>query len=181
MSSRVHPAVVVLALLVALVVVAMVYSRRLQEPPPQTAPSMGMMPGSGAGRRGMRGGGGGNRAGGLGMPELGVKAGPSSAPPGLKVSAFQSSTGATPLQIMGIKEGDVIESVNGSAESIRTALGDAIRALQKEGKPITLVVNRDGKELTLKVDKKLPAAAAEPVLQATPPAGTAVGGKRRGR
>jgi membrane-associated protease RseP (regulator of RpoE activity) len=157
MTKRVHPIIAVLALIIALVLVAMVFSRRMQEPPRQTAPMMGRR---GAGRGGgmamRRGGGGGGTSQ---SSALGIRFSQSSSPRGFKVDGFEGSAGSSPLEVIGVKPGDVIMECNGAKQGIRDALITAIDELQTGGKPITVVVSRGGKELSLKRTEKLPAAA----------------------
>lgn len=175
MSRRVHPVVAVLALLVVLVAIAMVYQRRLEEPPPGTgmAGGMGMM----QGRRGMRGRGDpgpaaapgqrvpgmgagpvGSRApGGDAVPNetLGINWKPSMSPRGVRVTGFLPAKDGEPvLQRMGIKRGDVITSCNGKAENIRMQLEEAVKQYQDKGTAFSVEVSRDRETITLRTQPR---------------------------
>jgi len=184
MGTRVHPVLVALVVLVVVVVVALVYARRTEMPKvamtsgiPDDMAQMqnrrGSMRGGGEGGRGGTRGGRGGAGGEMTDPTLKFSFGPSQSPTGLKVDKMEE---ASPLKIMGLKEGDVITSANGQKKQIKSALGDGIQALQTRGTPVKLTIDRGGKTLTIDWTKKLPSES----LQAKPQEPAAGGGKRGG-
>jgi membrane-associated protease RseP (regulator of RpoE activity) len=59
------------------------------------------------------------------------------------------SSGASPAKVAGLKSGDQVIAIAGTPVHNWTQLGDVIRA-QPVGKPVSVTVLRDGKQLTLK-------------------------------
>jgi membrane-associated protease RseP (regulator of RpoE activity) len=57
----------------------------------------------------------------------------------------------SPAGQAGILEGDVIESINGEKVTAFTSLQEAVQAAGKADEAIWLVIDRDGKEITVKV------------------------------
>jgi len=171
MQRRVHPVLVALVVVVVLIVVAMVYSRRLQSPPP-----IPVAAGGSQARRGMMRGGGGEGGGmrsgqqGRASSELSVRYRPSTSPRGFLVIDIEANS---PLKVMGLQAGDVITSCNGETEHIRDVLTAALKALQEQGKPLTVVVERAGKKITFTRTEKLPRMA--------PSSGSPAAGARAGR
>jgi len=94
------------------------------------------------------------------LASFGITGGPSQTEPrGLLVTGFTSPPEQSPLKVIGVKEGDVILSCNGETHQMGERLYAAIEGLEKRGRKITLVVLRDGKEVTLERTEKLPADA----------------------
>jgi len=175
MGRRVHPVLVTLVMLAAVIAVALVYARRT-EPPKQVAlpegdEEMGQMAAQRAGGRGGQGmmSGRGVPAGGLRDEALGISFGPSQSPQGFSILKMDDSS---PLKTMGMKVGDVVTSVNGQMASMRPVLVDAIEALQHKGTPIEVTISRDGAGRTIKWAEKLPAG----VVKAKPRKPTPGGG-----
>ncbi|MGD0110522.1 MAG: hypothetical protein ABSD48_01520 [Armatimonadota bacterium] len=185
MGSRVHPVLVALVVLVVVVVVALVYARRTEMPKPVLAPGGGEVEqmqgqrrgGGGGGRGGSMGGGragaGGRAGGGMTDPTLKITFGPSQSPMGFRIDKMESTS---PLKVMGLKEGDVVTSANGQRAQIKQALAAGIQALQTNGTPLELTIDRGGKTQTIKWAQKLPTGA----LNAAPQEPAARGGKRGG-
>lgn len=97
------------------------------------------------------------------LAPLGVKGEPSGTePPGLKVTAFTATTPESPLKTLGVEVGDIITSCNGEQRQMGQRIQDALTGLRERGEPITLVVLRDGKQLTLERKEKLPETGAAP-------------------
>jgi len=95
------------------------------------------------------------------LTQLGITGEPSSGDPlGLAVTGFVESSKPSPLQLMGVAKGDVIVSCNGQAQQIAGRIVVAIRNLQDKGEPITLVVLREGKQITLERTEKFPDSRA---------------------
>jgi len=91
------------------------------------------------------------------VAQLGVVGEPSRTDPrGLRIKDFTPSAKPSPLQVLGVKKGDVIITCNGQAGQLGVRIGQALEALQDRGEPITLVVVRDGKQVTLTRSEKLP-------------------------
>lgn len=89
------------------------------------------------------------------LAQLGITGKPSATEPqGLLVTGFVSSSETALLAIIGVKEGDVIVSCNGEQRQIGSRLVVAIEGLQARGEPVTLVVMRDGQQLTLERTEK---------------------------
>ena len=142
-----------LAALVVIVLVAafVIYTHRPGSPIASVA-------GGGRGRAAQPAG----RAGGQqrSLAYFGITGGPSQTEPrGLLVTGFVSPPEQSPLKVIGVKEGDVILSCNGETRQMGERLYAAIEGLQQRGQKITLVVLRDGKQVTLERTEKLPAAA----------------------
>lgn len=100
-------------------------------------------------------------AGGMSSPQhlaqLGITGKPSGTEPrGLLVTGFVSSSETAPLAVIGVKEGDVIVSCSGQRQQLGVRLVAAFKGLQERGEPVTLVVMRDGQQLTLERTEKLP-------------------------
>jgi membrane-associated protease RseP (regulator of RpoE activity) len=68
----------------------------------------------------------------------------------LDQGSCKDSRGTAPARLAGIKAGDQIISVAGQPAHSWTQIGNVIRA-QPAGKPVTVVVERNGKQLTLQV------------------------------
>jgi len=95
------------------------------------------------------------------LTQLGITGQPSSGDPlGLSVTGFVESSKPSPLQLMGVEKGDVIVSCNGQAQQIAGRIVLAIRNLQDKGEPVTLVVLREGKQITLERSEKFPDSRA---------------------
>jgi S1-C subfamily serine protease len=91
------------------------------------------------------------------LKQLGITGRPSDTDPkGLLVTAFTATTPESPLKTIGVQEGDVILSCNGAAQQMGTRLPEAVKGLQERGEPMTLVVLRGGKQVTLERKEKLP-------------------------
>jgi len=122
------------------------------------SPATGPGPTAGAGSR--RGGlpvgtGGGSSP--QHLAQLGITGKPNARDPqGLLVTGFISSSETAPLAVIGVKEGDVIVSCNGKQQQLGVYLVAAIEGLQERGEPVTLVVMRDGEQVTLERTEKLP-------------------------
>jgi len=126
--------------------------------PSGESPATGPGPTAGAGSRQ-----GGPPAGAEGMSpqqhlaQLGITGKPNATEPrGLLVTGFVSSSETAPLAVIGVKEGDVIVSCNGARQQIGVRLVAAVKGLQERGEPVTLVVMRDGQQVTLERTEKLP-------------------------
>jgi S1-C subfamily serine protease len=147
----------------------MVFQRRTDMPKPVAAPAGSEMQRTMGGRGGGRGG-----STGLGLADktLRVTFRPSESA-GLRIAAMDD---ASPLKTMGLKGGDLITGVNGKTSNLRTELTAAIEALQSNGTPVELTVDRKGKKETIKWTEKLPMT----VQQTAPPQAPARGGARRG-
>jgi len=106
-------------------------------------------------------GGSGAPAGGSGvqdLSQLGITGRPSdTSPRGLLVTAFTATTPESPLETIGVQQGDVILSCNGAQQQMGRRLAEAIKGLQERGEPVTSVVLREGKQVTLERKEKLPA------------------------
>lgn len=95
------------------------------------------------------------------LTQLGITGGPDMAKPmGLVVTGFVSSSGSSPLEVIGVKVGDKIISCNGQQEQIATRLVAALDGLQSRGEPVVLVVFRDGERVRLERTEKLAEAAS---------------------
>ena len=91
------------------------------------------------------------------LAQLGITGKPNAREPqGLLVTGFVSSSETPPLAVIGVKEGDVIVSCNGKQQQLGVYLVAAIEGLQERGEPVTLVVMRDGEQVTLERTEKLP-------------------------
>jgi len=91
---------------------------------------------------------------------FGITGGPSQTEPrGLLISGFTSQPDPSPLKVIGVEVGDAIISCNGETGKMGDRLQAALDGLQNRGQKITLVVIRDGKQVTLERTEKLPAAA----------------------
>jgi len=88
------------------------------------------------------------------VARLGVVGEPSPDRRGLRIKDFTSSS--SPLQVLGVKKGDVIISCNGQQRQLGLLINQAIDGLQTRGEAITLVVERAGKQVTLTRAEKLP-------------------------
>jgi len=94
-----------------------------------------------------------------GLSQLGITGKPSDTrPQGLLVTAFTAATRESPLKTLGVQQGDVILSCNGTQQQMTKRLLEAVKGLQERGEPVTLVILRDGKQITLERKEKLPAA-----------------------
>ena len=162
LSTRVHPVTVVLALGVVGLAIFMAYSRKLEsqsERPKVLTDMMRPEPSPGYDQG------------------LGAMITMSREPKGEKVVGFKPSAAASPLAMLGCFPGDVLVSVNGdtvSGANVRKAMED----LEKHGKPISLIVYRQGRKLELK-HTKMPTVPAVQQLQRRP--GTAMPTAPRGR
>ena len=153
MSRRAYSLIAVLALVVALAAAFVVYTR-------QPTASLAK---AGAAQTGVLGRGGSSAAPGQGavspLASLGITGKPSSTTPkGLQVTGFTSSSASSALKSIGVKEGDVIVSCNGQGQQIGQRCVAATEGLEKRGEPMTLVVIRNSKQVTLESTKKLPGA-----------------------
>jgi len=90
------------------------------------------------------------------LAQLGVVGEPSKNPRGLLVKDFLPSATPWPLQVIGVQKGDVVISCNGQAGQLGARILQALEGLQNRGEAITLVVVRDGKDVTLSRSEKLP-------------------------
>jgi len=91
------------------------------------------------------------------LAELGITGKPNAGEPrGLLVTGFVSSSETAPLAVIGVKEGDVIVSCNGQQQQLGVRLVAAVNGLQERGEPVTLVVMRDGEQVTMERTEKLP-------------------------
>ena len=90
------------------------------------------------------------------LAQLGVSGTPNREPQGLKVTGFLESSKPSPLELLGVKKGDVIVNCNGATDQMALRLVTAIEGLHARGEPITLVVVRDGKRITLERTERLP-------------------------
>jgi len=98
-----------------------------------------------------------------GLSQLGITGRPSeTSPQGLLVTAFTATTPGSPLKTIGVQQGDIILSCNGAQQQMGRRLPEAIKGLQERGEPVTLVVLREGKQITLARKEKLPAAQLQP-------------------
>jgi S1-C subfamily serine protease len=92
------------------------------------------------------------------LAALGISGKPSNTTPqGLEITAFTGTT-ESPLKAMGMKAGDVIIKCNGEQQQMGKRLPAAFKDLQDNGKAVTCVILRDGKEMTLTRSEKMPAA-----------------------
>jgi S1-C subfamily serine protease len=95
----------------------------------------------------------------LHLAQVGVVGRPSQTEPrGLQVTGFVPSSKPWPLDILGVKKGDVIVTCNGQREQIGVRLIAALEGLQSRGETVTLEVIRDGRQMKLERSEKLPAA-----------------------
>lgn len=86
------------------------------------------------------------------LAQLGITGKPNAGEPrGLLITGFVSSSETAPLAVIGVKEGDVIVSCNGQQQQIGVRLVAAVKGLQERGEPVTLVVMRDGEQVTLEM------------------------------
>lgn len=91
------------------------------------------------------------------LAQLGITGKPNAGEPqGLLVTGFVASSETAPLAVIGVKEGDVIVSCNGQHQQLGVHLVAAVKALQENGEPLTLVVAREGEQVTLERSEKLP-------------------------
>lgn len=90
------------------------------------------------------------------VARLGVVGEPSADRRGLLIREFTSSPTPSPLQVLGVKKGDVIISCNGQQGQLGLRINQAIDGLQTRGEPITVVVEREGKQVTLTRSERLP-------------------------
>ena len=98
-----------------------------------------------------------------GLSQLGITGRPSdTSPQGLLVTAFTATTPESPLKTIGVQQGDVILSCNGAQQQMGRRLPEAMKGLQERGEPVTLVVLREGKQITLARKDKLAAAQLPP-------------------
>jgi len=141
---------IVLALVLIIVAIALVYNRRPSAPPPARPSAAGSTETGGSAAARARGG--------RGIAQWGATGRPSQNPQGLRITGFLPSPGPSPLEVIGVREGDVIVRCNGASEQLRDHLLAAMTGLQERGEPIVLVVSRDGRLLTLERTEKLPSA-----------------------
>ena len=97
----------------------------------------------------------GRRGGTSGRPPE-VSGGESGTEPGGPRNVAPPKSFDSPLSLLGVEEGDVLGSCNGETAQVRERLVEAVANLQKRGEPITLVVERDGKRITLRRTERLP-------------------------
>jgi S1-C subfamily serine protease len=76
------------------------------------------------------------------------------------VTGFVSSSRPSPVELMGVEEGDVIVLCNGRAGQMGVRLLAAVEGLQSRGEPVVLEVVRNGKQIRLRATKKPPARDA---------------------
>jgi S1-C subfamily serine protease len=76
------------------------------------------------------------------------------------VTGFVSSSGPSPVELLGVEEGDVIVSCNGRSGQIGVRLLAAIEGLQSRGEPLVLEVVRNGRRIKLRATKGPPAPQA---------------------
>jgi len=152
MSKQVSPVVAVLALVVVLVAIGMVYTRRLQEPPPFTMRG----PARGGIGRGARGGGGDTVRRDEQDARLGIESDLSTEPKGLRIVSFREPRSRSPLVAIGLKEGDIVLSCNEYDSGLRMRLVLAVTELQRQGQPVKLEVSRGGKQIAIEWTQKLP-------------------------
>ncbi|MFB3880499.1 MAG: hypothetical protein ACE149_04510 [Armatimonadota bacterium] len=151
--------IVLLALGIAvLAVAAVLYARRSGT---SAASLLGKPAGVGAQQSAGSGAGGQQRT----LAYFGITGGPSQTEPrGLLISSLAEEPNPSPLKLIGVQVGDVIVSCNGGTKQMGERLYSALDGLQNRGEKITLVVVRDGKQMTLERTDKLPAAAVPPDL-----------------
>jgi S1-C subfamily serine protease len=95
------------------------------------------------------------------LARLGVTGEPSrTEPKGLRITGFVSGPSPSPLKTIGVRKGDIIVSCNKATGQTGMRCVAAIEGLQNRGEPLTLVVARDGKQITLTRSEKLPAGGA---------------------
>lgn len=159
MQRRVHPVIVVLALLVALVVAAMYGSRELG-PPREGGPISAME---------MRGG----VPSPVHNPVLGAMWSPVPRRQGaMKIMGFRPPPGPPPGPAVGLRQNDILVACNG--EPFRASdLNAAVKRLVEEGTPFTLTVERWGEKVTIEVTRwpeaRVVADEEQPHLPGRPP------------
>ncbi len=95
------------------------------------------------------------------LAPLGIAGRPSATQPqGLLVTGFTLSPEPSPLQVIGVEEGDVIVACNGESRHMRDRILDAIEGLRERGEPITLSVVRNGQQIELTRTERLPDSPA---------------------
>jgi S1-C subfamily serine protease len=156
-GKRVHPVVAALSLAVVLALAAVIYSRRLQTPPPVRISGEDMVRMQAEAEAAMARRRGGAESEFPGATGLGVELALSDTPPGLKVVSIQE---ASPLQAIGVEAGDVITACNGTSTPLLPSIVQAMKDLQAKGVAVSLEVTRAGKGITLARSRKLPPAAA---------------------
>ncbi len=136
LKIRVHPVTVILVLAIVGLAIFMGYSHKLERPPVATVPA--------AEQRQLPA---------FRDEELGAWLRPSlQQDVGDTVLGFQPSAAASPLAQLGCVPGDVLVSCNGKPIAGNN-VAKAIEAMEKTGKPVVLVVFRDGKKTELKTTK----------------------------
>jgi membrane-associated protease RseP (regulator of RpoE activity) len=146
LKTRVHPVTVVLALAVLGLAIFMRYSRKLAEQDRPMPPEvMGRMEG---------------RPPPSYDKGLGAMIGMSPQTQGDMVLSFRPSAAASPLAMLGCFPGDVLVSVNGKPVS-GVNVRQAIEELEKDGKPVSLIVDRHGQKVELKHTKMPTVPAVE--------------------
>ena len=135
LKTRIHPVTIILALAIAGLAVYMNYSRKLQSQPGEmTGPRKMARPSQ-------------VRDDGLGATLSAGNKGQ-----GQMVIGFQPNAAASRLALLGCFPGDVLVSCNGGPVSA-TTVRKAIEEMEKTGKPVVLVVYREGKKIELKTTK----------------------------
>jgi S1-C subfamily serine protease len=126
---------------------------------PDAAPTGTPPAASGRGRMGPAPSGSAGRSSQGDLAQLGISGTPNrTEPQGLKVTGFTGPSGSSPLDVLGVEQGDVIVSCNGMSGQLGARIISAIEGLNARGEPITLVVARDGKRITLERTEELPAS-----------------------
>jgi S1-C subfamily serine protease len=152
LKTRVHPVTVVLALAVLGLAIFMGYSRKLAE---QDRPTPSEM------MRAME-----PRPAPAYDKGLGVMLGMSPQTKGDVILGFRPSAAASPLAMLGCFPGDMLVSVNGQPVS-GVNVRKAIEELEKDGKPVSLIVNRNGQKVELKHTKMPTVPAVEEMTRST--------------
>lgn len=150
-TKKVHPVTVVLTLAVVLFAVFLIYSNRLG---PGAAPPQQMMPMEPVPDHDSR---------------LGVlwKPYPQVINPedekrviGIQVVGFRPPPTPPPLMLAGVRPGDIILECNGEKADMSN-IGAAMDALREKGEAMTLLVQKEWGEVTLKVEEWPPPGAPE--------------------
>ena len=147
-------------LLMALLAAALVGCS--ESPPRESSPTQLDFGTRAGGRQGGQPRGGRGQSSPEHLTQLGITGKPNMGQPqGLLVTGFVSSSETAPLAVIGVKEGDVIVSCNDQQQQLGIRLVEAIKGLQESGKPVTLVVMRDGERVTLERTEKLPGSQTD--------------------
>lgn len=96
------------------------------------------------------------------FPELGITGRPTNTNPrGLLVTGFLPSAQPWPLQVLGVREGDVLVMCDWHALRVGHRVAVALDRLRNHGEPFVLVVFRGEETVTLRGDSRLLSALGD--------------------